>query len=96
MLDLLLIEWVTKMKPGSNSVEEDHPQLSHKRHPVDGTLVGSGSLWPICLSFLLPWTLVHVHFSFGLIHPLPLECVDIHAEHSKYVQFSCMKCKYKE
>jgi hypothetical protein len=27
MLDLLLIEWVTKMKPGNNSVE-DHPQLS--------------------------------------------------------------------
>ncbi len=33
------------MKPGSNSVE-DHPQLSHKRHPVDGALVGAGSLWP--------------------------------------------------
>jgi hypothetical protein len=46
MLDLLLIEWVTKMKPGSNSVE-DHPQLSHNRHPVDGALVGAGSLWPL-------------------------------------------------
>jgi hypothetical protein len=46
MLDLLLIEWVTKMKPGSNSVE-DHPQLSHNRHPVDGAMVGAaGSLWP--------------------------------------------------
>jgi hypothetical protein len=45
MLDLTLIEWVTKMKPGSNSVE-DHPQLSHNRHPVDGALVGAGSLWP--------------------------------------------------
>ncbi len=46
MLDLLLIEWVTKMKPGSNSVE-DHPQLSHNGHRVDGapTLVGAGSLW---------------------------------------------------
>jgi hypothetical protein len=33
------------MKPGSNSVE-DHPQLSHNRHPVDGALVGVGSLWP--------------------------------------------------
>jgi hypothetical protein len=32
------------MKPGSNSVE-DHPQLSHSRHPVDGALVGAGSLW---------------------------------------------------
>jgi hypothetical protein len=45
MVDLLLIEWVTKMKLGSNSVE-DHPQLSHNRHPVDGALVGAGSLWP--------------------------------------------------
>jgi hypothetical protein len=38
MLDLLLTEWVTRMKLGSNSVE-DHPQLSHNRHPVDGALV---------------------------------------------------------
>jgi hypothetical protein len=35
MLDLLLIEWVTKMKPGGNSVE-DHTQQSHNWHPVDG------------------------------------------------------------
>ncbi len=34
------------MKPGSNSVE-NHPQLSHNRHPVDGALVGAGSLWGI-------------------------------------------------
>jgi uncharacterized membrane protein len=34
MLDILLIEWVIKMKPGSNSVEE-HPQLSHNRYVVD-------------------------------------------------------------
>jgi hypothetical protein len=27
------------MRPGRNSVE-DHPQLSHNRHPVDGALVG--------------------------------------------------------
>jgi hypothetical protein len=45
MLDLLLIEWVTKMRLGSNSVEA-HPQLSHNRHLVDGALVGTGSLWP--------------------------------------------------
>jgi hypothetical protein len=32
------------MKLGSNSVE-DHPQLSHNRHPVDGAWVGAGSLW---------------------------------------------------
>jgi hypothetical protein len=30
MLDLILIEWVTKMKLGSNSLE-DHSQLSHNR-----------------------------------------------------------------
>jgi hypothetical protein len=34
------------MKPGSNLVE-DHPQLSHNGHLVDGTLVGAGSLWPL-------------------------------------------------
>jgi hypothetical protein len=45
MLGLLLIERVTKMKLGSNSVE-GHPQLSHNRHPLDGALVGAGSLWP--------------------------------------------------
>jgi hypothetical protein len=38
---LLYIRWVTKMKPGSNSVEV-HPQLSHKWHPVDDALVGAG------------------------------------------------------
>jgi hypothetical protein len=33
------------MKPGSNSVEI-HPQLTRNGHPVDGALVGAGSLWP--------------------------------------------------
>jgi hypothetical protein len=42
MLDLLLIEWITKMKPGSNSVD-DHPQLSQNGHPVDGALVRARS-----------------------------------------------------
>jgi len=46
MLDLFFIKWVTKMQPSSNLIE-DHPQLSHNRHPVDGALVGVGSLWPI-------------------------------------------------
>jgi hypothetical protein len=36
---------VTKVKPNINSVEV-HPQLSNNRHPVDGALVGAGSLWP--------------------------------------------------
>jgi hypothetical protein len=49
MLDLLLTDRVTKMKLGGNSVE-DHSQLSHNRHPVDGALVGAGSLWPCLLS----------------------------------------------
>jgi len=31
------------MRPGSNSVEI-HPQLTHNQHPVDGALVGAGSL----------------------------------------------------
>jgi len=31
------------MKPNINSVEI-HPQLSNNRHPVDGVLVGAGSL----------------------------------------------------
>jgi hypothetical protein len=51
MLDLLLTEWVTRMKVSTNSVE-DHPRLSHNGHPVDGALVGAGSLWPPY------WTLV--------------------------------------
>jgi hypothetical protein len=33
---------VVKVHP----VVEVHPQLSNKRHPVDGVLVGAGSLWP--------------------------------------------------
>jgi hypothetical protein len=33
------------MKPNINSVEV-HPQLNHNGHPVDGALVGAGSLWP--------------------------------------------------
>jgi hypothetical protein len=39
------MKWVTKMKPGSNSVEV-HPQLRHNGHPVDDALVGAGSLGP--------------------------------------------------
>ncbi len=33
------------MKPNINSVEV-HPQVSNKGHPVDGVLVGAGSLRP--------------------------------------------------
>jgi hypothetical protein len=45
MRDLFPTELVTKVKPNINSVEV-HPQLSKNRHPVDGALVGAGSLWP--------------------------------------------------
>ncbi len=39
-------ELVTKVKPNINSVEV-HPQQSNNNgHPVDGALVGAGSLWP--------------------------------------------------
>jgi len=33
------------MKPNINSIEV-HPKLSNNGHPVDGALVGAGSLWP--------------------------------------------------
>jgi hypothetical protein len=33
------------VKPNINSVEV-HPQPSNNEHPVDGALVGAGSLWP--------------------------------------------------
>jgi len=33
------------MKPGSSNSVDVHPQLSQNGHPVDGALVGAGSLW---------------------------------------------------
>jgi hypothetical protein len=33
-------------EPNINWVEV-HPQLSNNRYPVDGALVGAGSLWPL-------------------------------------------------
>jgi hypothetical protein len=45
MRNLFPTELVTKVKPNINSVEV-HPQLSKYGHPVDGVLVGAGSLWP--------------------------------------------------
>jgi hypothetical protein len=44
MRDLFHTEWVIKVKPNINSIEV-HPQLSNNGHPVDGPLVGAGSLW---------------------------------------------------
>jgi len=37
---------VTKVKPNIYSVEV-HPGLSNMGHPVDGTLVGAGPVWPL-------------------------------------------------
>jgi hypothetical protein len=36
--------WVTKVNSNINSVEV-HPQLSNIGHPMDGVLLGAGSLW---------------------------------------------------
>jgi hypothetical protein len=38
--DLIYYRWVTQVKPQFNSVDL-HPQLSHNRHPVDGSLSSS-------------------------------------------------------
>jgi hypothetical protein len=53
-----LTELITKAKPNSNSVEV-HPQLSNNRHPMDGALVGAGSLWPKKM-----WNSSHVKGNF--------------------------------
>jgi hypothetical protein len=42
---LPIYELVTKVKPNINPVEV-HLQLSCYGHPVDGALLGAGSLWP--------------------------------------------------
>ncbi len=39
ILDLLLPDWVIKVKPDIDLVDV-HPQLRHKGHPVDGMLRG--------------------------------------------------------
>jgi hypothetical protein len=43
--DLLPTELVPKVKPNINKSVEVHPQLSNNGHPVDGVLMGAGSLW---------------------------------------------------
>jgi hypothetical protein len=43
--DLFLSEIISKVKPNINSVEV-YPQLSNNGHPVDGAMVGDGSLCP--------------------------------------------------
>ncbi len=45
------------MKPNINSVDV-HPQVSNNGHPVDGVLVGAGSLRPKKVK-VPEWVLVH-------------------------------------
>ncbi len=44
MRPIFLHNWLPRVKPKINSVEV-HPQLRNIGHPVDGLLVGAGSLW---------------------------------------------------
>jgi hypothetical protein len=56
--DLFLTELVTMMKQNINSVEL-RPQLSNNGHPVNGALVGAGSLWaPSSVHSQTVWTSV--------------------------------------
>jgi hypothetical protein len=71
--DLFLTKLVTKVKPNVNSVEI-HPQLSNKGLPVDGALVGAGSLWPlglICPFNQLILILVTVSAVASRVWPIP-------------------------
>jgi hypothetical protein len=53
VITYFLQKLVTKVKPNINSVEV-HPQLSKNRmHPVDGAMVGAGSLWPFIHTLLI-------------------------------------------
>jgi hypothetical protein len=69
---LLVIEWVTKMRPGSNSVEV-HPELTHNGHPVDDgahPVVGAGSLCaPKCPGTSLERGSAQRWFFIGVISP---------------------------
>jgi hypothetical protein len=54
-----LVTKVTKVKPNINSVEV-HPQLNNSEHPVDGALVGAGSLQN--------WSLIVLGAQWGIVH----------------------------
>ncbi len=56
---LFLTLLVTNVKPNISSAEV-HPQLSNNGHPVDGALVGAGSLWLVAASCL--WEASEVNF----------------------------------
>jgi hypothetical protein len=55
-----LTELVNKVKPNIIFLEV-HPQVSINRHPVDGALVGPGSLWPIFYVRMNPYHILCPH-----------------------------------
>ncbi len=62
--DTSFSELVTKVRPDINSVEV-HPKLSNNGHPVDGVLVGVGSLWPAFFGCIYIWTSLCFFCRFG-------------------------------
>jgi hypothetical protein len=54
------------VKPNINSVEV-HPHLSNSIHPVDGVMVGAGSLWPKKPANPIPINELHVTAVFFLM-----------------------------
>jgi hypothetical protein len=59
------------VKPNINSVEV-HPHLSNNSHPVDGVMVGAGSLWPLLWAYffgIILWSLGDI-LSIGGQSPL--------------------------
>jgi hypothetical protein len=60
LITYFLTEMVTNAKLNINSVEV-HPQLSDNRHPVDGALVGPGSLCPIFHVCVNPYHILCPH-----------------------------------
>jgi hypothetical protein len=53
------------VKPNMKSIEV-HPQLSNNCHPVDGALVGVGSLWPTKFDSLTNFGLFGTNLALNL------------------------------
>ncbi len=53
--------YICDLFPNINSVEV-HPQLSNNGHPVDGALVGAGSLWPNQTRYIFEMASIIQHF----------------------------------
>jgi hypothetical protein len=41
-----MVHWWVLVHCGHINSVKIHPQLVYNRHPLDGALVGAGSLWP--------------------------------------------------